>query len=313
MISIDSLSLLAGARSVTRLGMGCWAAGGHGWGSVSDEESLSAIRQAADSGVTLFDTADVYGFGKSERLVRMALGGDATRFTIATKGGVAWDDAGRTRRDCSPEHLRRAVEASLERLGLDCIPLYYIHWPDGRTPVEEAVGALERMRQEGKILAIGLSNFSPADLERALQVARIHAVQVQYSLLCQDKARALFPVCGRHGVLLVAWGVLADGLLTGKFSAGMRFGADDHRSRSPDFQGEAFLANLERVEELRRLASARGLAPAHVALRWVLDSAEFTCALFGAKTAGQVQDNLRAAGWVLDAQEQGALKRIFVP
>ena len=294
---------------ISRTAFGCWAIGGHGYGAVDDEESIKAIKKALDFGINFFDTADVYGFGKSEKILRKALGESRHKVVIASKGGVRWDSSGKIRKDCSPNYLRQAVEGSLLRLGLDCIPLYYIHWPDGQTPISEAVGALGRLMQEGKIGSIGLSNFSGPQLEEALTYERIQAVQVRYNILQQTRALELIPICRQNNITLVAWGALGDGLLTGKFTKDTRFGGNDHRRRSPGFQGDRFLNNLLRVENLRTISSSIGVTMGQLALRWVLDSLNFSCVLFGAKTEQQVSENIGAIGWHLTEEDLAAIEK----
>lgn len=307
MMDFDLIRFSENGAQVTRLGMGCWAAGGHGWGEVNDRESIAAIRYAYDRGVTFFDTADVYGLGKSESILRQALGKSLNSVFVASKGGVRWDKSGNVWNDSSPEYLQRAVEASLQRLGVERIPLYYLHKHDHKTLLPETIGALLRLREQGKIGEIGVSNLSPSQVAKALAVAPIQAVQVRFSLLERARGEELASLCRRHGVKLVAWGALADGLLTGKFNRGSTFREDDHRSRLPDFQGKRFVENLRTVEILRKIADRRNVSLSQLALRWVLDKYDWACSLFGAKTAAQVEDNLGATGWHLSQEEMVAI------
>lgn len=291
----------------TRMGMGCWAIGGHGWGTVNDNDSIKAIRHAYERGVTFFDTADCYGLGKSERLLHQSLDNNLRSLFVASKGGVRWDESGRVWNDSSPEYLRTAVEASLQRLGLERIPLYYLHKADGITPVPEIMNGLMKLREEGKIGEIGVANFTASQLEEALKVAPVRVVQEQFNLLHRDRALEFATLCQNHGVLLVAWGALADGLLTGKFDRWSTFGEDDHRSRLPAFSGENFLEALQRVSDLKSVAQRYGVSLSQLALRWVLDIFPWTCPLFGAKTASQVEENLGAAGWKLTSEEMALI------
>ncbi|MHB9099485.1 MAG: aldo/keto reductase [Syntrophales bacterium] len=295
---------------ITRLGMGCWAIGGHGWGRVREEDSIRAVRCALENGVTFFDTADAYGLGKSETLLASVLGLSRTKVVIASKGGVRWNQSGKVWSDISPAYLRMAVENSLRRLKIDCIPLYYIHKPDEITPIQESVAALERMREDGKIGAIGVANFSAEQLLQALQVAPVVAVQARLNIFDRDASKDLLDICRKHGITLVAWGALADGLLTGKFTANIKFSDDDHRSKMPEFAGDAFLDYLKCVELLKQLATDRGRHVNQLALRWVLDFASFTCSLFGAKTDIQVMENLGADGWNLTKEDLAAIDSV---
>lgn len=291
----------------SRLGMGCWAVGGHGWGKVEDQQSIAALRQAFDMGVTFFDTADTYGLGKSETMLRKAMEKSLRSVMVATKGGVRWDASGRVWNDSSPGYMEQAVDASLHRLGLEHIPLYYIHKLDGETPIAEVMGCLVRLRDKGKIGQIGVSHFSVAQFLEARSIVPIRAVQVRLNLLEPESGAEWEAVCVAHNAKLVAWGALADGLLTGKFNASSKFGKDDHRSRMPDFQGEKFLENLRKIAALKAIAENRGVLLSQLALRWIMDKYEWACPLFGAKTASQVQENLGANGWHLSEKEMAGI------
>ncbi|MEW6668918.1 MAG: aldo/keto reductase [Thermodesulfobacteriota bacterium] len=301
--ALETMPLGKAGPRISRLGMGCWAIGGHGWGRVKEEDSIRALRCALDHGVTFFDTADAYGLGKSETLLASVLGSARMKVTIASKGGVRWDDSGKVWSDNSPGYLRLALENSLRRLKLDCIPLYYIHKPDHVTPIEQSVAALARMREEGKIGAIGVANFTVDQLRQALRVAPVAAAQVRFNVFDSVAGKELLGICREKGITLVAWGALADGLLTGKFSAGAIFDADDHRSRMKEFTGNALSEYVESVRMLEQVAARRGRRVSQLALRWVLDFADVTCSLFGAKTDIQVRENLGAAGWRLTKDE----------
>jgi myo-inositol catabolism protein IolS len=303
MISLETMRLGHSGPIISRLGMGCWAIGGHGWGKVKDKDSIRAIRFALENGVTFFDTADTYGFGKSETLLAEALDSSRNDVVIASKGGVRWNEHGKVWSDITPDYLRLAVENSLRRLKLDCIPLYYIHKPDDVTPVQESVVALAHLREEGKIGAIGVANFNADQLLQALQAAPISAAQVRFNIFDRDATKDLSSICREHNVTLVAWGALADGLLTGKFKTAATFPDDDHRSKMAEFDGNNVLRYVKCVELLEQLAASTGHKISHLALRWILDFAPFTCSLFGAKTDIQVKENLGADGWNLAKAE----------
>lgn len=310
MSMLEKMAFGAAGPSVSRLGMGCWAIGGHGWGIVNDEDSIRAVNCALDSGVDFFDTADAYGLGKSETLLAEILGPKRHDVVIATKGGVRWDDAGKVWTDISPGYLRVALENSLRRLKIEAVPLYYIHKPDGVTCIKESVAALESFRQEGKIQAIGVANFSPEQLQQALEITQVSALQVRLNLFEWNVLNRYSTICETHNVSLVAWGVLADGLLTGKYTSGSVFSNDDHRSRMADFTGGTFEKNLHCVSLLTQLADERGVTLSQLALRWVLDSSEIALPLFGAKTDVQVKENMGAMGWRLTVDEIESINRI---
>jgi len=295
--------------AIPRLGMGCWAIGGHGWGKVNDNDSIRAIRCAVENGITFFDTADTYGFGKSETLLASALGADLKNMVVATKGGVRWDEKGKVWTDTSPSYLRSAVENSLRRLKIDCIPLYYIHKPDGVTSIKDSVATLEKLRGEGKIGAIGVANFSVSQMRESLEVAPITALQVRFNLF--DRVHELLEICESNNVALVAWGVLADGLLTGKFNLDTKFNSDDHRSKMSEFIGENFRMNLKCVSALEQFAMSKKVTLSQLALRWVLDSSKNTRVLFGAKTDKQVIENVGANGWALSKKDMNDIDSII--
>ena len=297
---------------VSRLGMGCWAIGGHGWGRVDDTESIQAVRLAVERGITMFDTADVYGLGHSEEILSRALRDHMRDVVIASKFGIRWDHSGNTWKDISPKYMHQALEASLRRLHLDCIPLYYIHWPDGVTPIADTLGEMVRCKEKGKIRAIGVSNFSAPQLREALSVSEIHAVQVRFNLIDRHGALELLQLCAAHGIPLITWGSLADGLLVGKFNAKTFFHKNDHRSRDPNFQGERFLRNLQFVHALRIMAAQFGVTVAQLALRWLLDTPGVSCVLFGAKRPLQVKENLRAMRWRLFEEDYQRVNNLLM-
>jgi aryl-alcohol dehydrogenase-like predicted oxidoreductase len=219
--------------------------------------------------------------------------------TITSKFGVRWDEAGKTLKDASPAYARQAVEASLRRLKLERIPLYFLHWPDGTTPIAEIVGCLSDLRNEGKIGAIGVSNVTPEQLDEAAATAGIAAVQVRFSLIHRAKALALREVAGRRGISIWSWGGLGEGLLTGKFDSTSTFGEDDRRSYYPEFRGRWLTENLALAERIVELGAQLDRSPAQVALRWLLDTPGIGGSLFGAKNPDQVRDNVGTLGWSL--------------
>jgi aryl-alcohol dehydrogenase-like predicted oxidoreductase len=313
MSALSSVTLGGSELNVTRLGMGCWAIGGHGWGPVRDEDSIRAIRHAVECGCNFFDTADVYGLGHSELILREALAEQRSRVVIATKGGVRWDAAGNTWRECSPGYMSMALDESRRRLGLDVLPLYYVHWPDDVTPVAVVIEAMARFREQGKIGALGVSNFTGEQLRAAIRITRIDAIQIKFSILERNQALSILTVCRKNGITPVFYGVLADGLLTGKFSPASTFRSDDHRSRMPDFQGQRFLDNLRVVEAIRSTAAAKKATLGQIALRWVLDKVEGSAVLFGAKKVSQVDEDIHSADVLLSAADRRFISNLNRP
>ena len=295
--------------TVSRVALGGCPLGGYGWGHVDDDEAIAAVRRADELGINFFDTADVYGFGHSEELLSQALGDRRRQIVIASKFGVRRTHDGRIVKDISPAYLREALEASLRRLRLDCLSLYYIHWPDGCTSVEDAVAELARCRAAGKIQAIGVSNFNSEQLRQASSVACVSAIQVQCSLVDRAAAGEVRETAAQLGVPLITWGSLAQGMLTGKYGRDVSFGPDDRRSRYDNFQGAKLTENLAAVQRLKALAERLHKRPSQVALRWLLDTPQVGCVLFGAKRPGQVEENTGAIGWRLSPEDYRLLEQ----
>ena len=287
---------------VSRICFGCWAIGGWWWGKVDDRESTKAIFAALDGGINFFDTADAYGGGRSERVLGKALERKEDVY-IATKGGVQFDDRKDTGLCNEPGYLKRACEESLKRLGREAIDLYQIHWPDRKTPVLEAVAALQELKEEGKIRSFGLSNFPPKDLETALDAVRFESVQPLYNLLHREIEDAILPFCEANEIAVLAYSPMASGLLTGKFTEDHEFEEGDHRRDHPDFTGEAFRRNLRIVQTLKEYAEERDCTVAQLAISWVLAHPGVTCAICGAKRDMQVDEIAEALEFPLTEGE----------
>lgn len=259
--------------------------------------------------MTLFDVADIYGLGKAERVLSQALGARRHEVVIVSKFGINWqpDPAGgraKTFRDCSPGRVVEALEQSLRRLRIDAIPLYLIHWPDPDTPIEATMEALLKCQQAGKIRHIGVSNFPLPLLQAANQIHSLAALELQYNLIEQTANQHVLPYCREQGMSVLAYGPLAQGLLTGKYGVQATFQTDDRRHRLPHFHGDTLTRHLQMVERLKTIAQRYQKTPAQVALRWVLDQPGIACALVGAKTPAQIEMNAAAAGWQLMPEDQ---------
>lgn len=303
----DRPSAVNPGQAVGRLGMGCWAAGGHGWGAVDDQQSIAAIQAAWDAGVRHFDTADVYGLGHSEQILSQALGANRHQAVIATKFGVRFDAAGKSWKDLSRDYCHHAVEQSLRRLRLESLPILYAHWPDNKTPIAELMETFNGLRKAGKIQAVGLSNFSASQLREAMRYGDVEFVQFEFSLLQQERWEDLRWLNTQSGTTVVTWGSLAKGLLANKFTAETSFSSDDTRSRDPLFQGERFVENLKIAQRLAAIAERNGLLPVQVALLFVLHTWRQGCALFGAKSLEQVQQNVATLQAQLSAADYAEL------
>lgn len=309
---METRTLGSSDLTVSVVGFGCWAIGGTDWGPVDDRDSVQAIHAALDAGVTLFDTADFYGFGHAEEVLAEALAGRKDKVVVATKGGLRWDAGGaNVRRDGSPAHLTAAVEASLRRLKTDCIDLYQVHWPDEAVPVAESVGQLQRLREAGKLRHVGVSNFDAAQLAAALGTGPVVSLQMPLSLLDRRAEAAQLPFCQTHGLGVLAYSPLAMGLLTGKYVAEEVFSESDVRGWFPMFRGETFRAHLRTIEQLGPIASGEGKSLGQLAARWVIEHAGVTAALIGARSAEQVAQNVGAAGWMLSAKGKERIHQVL--
>jgi aryl-alcohol dehydrogenase-like predicted oxidoreductase len=289
--------------NISRIGFGCWAIGGHGYGHVDDEASIKAIRAALDLGINLFDTAGVYGFGHSEKTLQKALGKQAKDVVVATKFGIAWTEAGLTYRDCSPSQIIQSLDGSLKRLRLDTIPIFQLHWHDGVTPLDAIVETLDRCRSAGKVRYAGFCNMRLN--EWGQRKRNFIASQLRYGL-SDHRQRAELSELQQNGVAGLVYGVLSRGLLTGKYDANTRFGEGDTRGRDPDFT-TGIHDNLQLVDKLKHLSSAYGKSLSQLAIRWALESPGVASALVGMKTKAQAVDNAGAAGWSLNHADRELL------
>jgi aryl-alcohol dehydrogenase-like predicted oxidoreductase len=301
---------------LSSLGLGCLQLGGHGWGNVSEAEMVKAIHKAIDSGVTFFDTAPIYGLGRSEEVLGKTLGAKRKNVIIATKVGLVWrkDKTFAKFTDSSPANINREIDMSLRRLNTDYIDLYQIHWPDPNTPIEDTLFAMEKLKQSGKIRCIGCCNFSLELLKESLKYDGVKTLQVPYSLIERRVEQDLLPFCKEYGIGVLAYSPLARGLLTGKYDRNIEFGPDDNRSRSEDeyFHGEAFLKNLEIVEKVKVIAKRLNKTPAQIALRWLLKNPCVTAAIFGAKNALQVEENIVSSDFILPQEDMEFLSKEVV-
>jgi aryl-alcohol dehydrogenase-like predicted oxidoreductase len=291
---------------ISVVGFGGWPIGGHGYGPVEDSRSVAAVHKALDLGITLFDTADVYGFGRSEEILAKALGRRIQDVVLATKFGVRWDGSGRTWKDCSPEYLRIALEGSLRRLKTDCLPLYQIHRHDGVTSLSDVFDALFRLREEGKIRHIGCSNIPSSVFRDTIISGKIDSAQLQYSLAYQDSSQDLVAYRGQDRMATLVYGVLARGLLTGKYGKNSIFGEGDTRGEDSNFR-ENMDRNSLIVHAIRKVSAKYRKTPGQVAIRWVLENPSVSCALVGVKSEEQVLENAGAVGWFLEKEDRDYL------
>src|SRR4030081_169248 len=266
----------------SRIALGTWAIGGWMWGGSNESDAISAIHAALDRGINLIDTAPVYGFGRSEEIVgkALAIGGRRKRAFIATKVGLDWKD-GKPFRNASKARIVEEAENSLRRLQTDVIDLYQVHWPDPHTPIAEVADALRELHRAGKIRGIGVSNFSPAQMDEFRKVAPLIANQPPYTLFERANAQDVLRYCRDRNIALLAYGSLCRGLLSGSMSKSSRFSGDDLRKDNPKFIAPRFEQYLAAVERLDRFANERfGKRVIHLAVRWVLDRGDMNIALW---------------------------------
>ena len=297
---------------ISRVGLGTWAIGGWMWGGTDNEESIATIRAAVERGVNLIDTAPAYGFGRSEKIVGRALSSDQlrSRVVIATKTGLEWKN-GKVFRNASRARILREAEDSLRRLQTDYIDIYQVHWPDPLVPIEETAEAMQTLLDEGKIRAIGVSNFSVAQIERFRRIAQLHVVQPPYNLFEREIEAELMPYCRQSGLATLTYGALCRGLLSGKLKQNARFEGDDLRQTDPKFQPPRYAQYLAAVQHLDQFAKdSYGKRVIHLAVRWLLDQGA-TTALWGARHPGQLQPIDEVFGWSLDPAAKAEIDRIL--
>ncbi len=291
---------------VTPVGLGTWAIGGWMWGGTDEALSIDTIQAAVDRGIGLVDTAPVYGFGRSEEIVGKALaGGRRDKVALATKVALNWDsDQNKVWRDARAPRIKQEVEDSLRRLQTDHIDIYQVHWPDPLTPVEETARAMEELYREGKIRAIGVSNFSVEQMRAFSEAAPLHSLQPPYNLFERGIEEDVLPWCGQHDIATITYGALCRGMLSGRMHAERSFPGDDLRNNDPKFQGGRFRQYLNAVQALDRFA--REAKDSHVlalALRWLIDQPGVTTALWGARRPEQLEPLSDIEGWTLGEED----------
>jgi aryl-alcohol dehydrogenase-like predicted oxidoreductase len=295
----------------SRIALGTWAIGGWMWGGTDEADAIRTIHEAVDRGITLIDTAPVYGFGRSEEIVGKALaeGGRRKRVTIATKVALDWKD-GRPFRNASKARIYKEIEDSLRRLRTDVIDIFQVHWPDPKVPIEETAAAMAELLRAGKIRAIGVSNFSPAQMDAFRKVAPLHTAP--YNLFERAIERDVLPYCRDQNIVTLAYGALCRGLLSGRMTGQTQFTGDDLRKNDPKFQAPRFGQYLAAVERLDRFAQENyGKRVIHLALRWILDGQDSAIALWGARRPDQLAPVAGLSGWHIDSSAMAEIDRIL--
>lgn len=300
--------------TVSAIGLGCMGMSEF-YGPGNDQQSLETLATALDQGIDFLDTADMYGFGHNEELVGRFLQGRRERVVLATKFGIVRnrDNPAGRRVDNSPQYIRQACEASLRRLGIDTIDVYYIHRRDPSVPVEDAVGAMAELVRAGKVRYLGLSEVSPETLRRAHAVHPITAIQSEYSLWSRDAERRMLATCRELGVTFVAYSPLGRAFLTGTVRGEESFAPGDFRRSNPRFQGDALRQNLRLVEGLAAFAQKRGASSGQIALAWLLSKQPDVVPIPGTKRPRYVIENAAATQIGLSVEEIAALDQLFDP
>ena len=305
---------------------GAWAVGGWMWGGAEEDESIAAIQASIDHGVTTIDTAAVYAQGYGEEVVGKAIQGRRDKVQIATKCGMTWDIPGGSdpwetddrhgekvmiRRNSRPDSIPIECERSLKRLGVDVIDLYQVHWPDTTTPVEDTMAALLKLQEQGKIRAIGVSNYDATWLKRAAAAGPLASLQPPYSLIQRKIEPDVLPLCREHGIGVIVYSPLERGLLTGKVTADRLFPPGDHRANHKFFTPENRRLVLDSLAQIQPIADKHGKSLAQVVINWTIQEPGITAALVGARNVDQAVHNAQALDFKLTVEERAQIRQVF--
>lgn len=298
---------------ISEIGLGTNAVGGHNlFENLNEQDGQELVSAALDLGITFIDTADIYGKGRSEELVGEVLKNHSRdEFVLATKGGRHWFEDGSVKTDNHPQYLRGAFENSLKRLQMDYVDLYYLHFPDNETPLAESIGELSRLKEEGKIRAIGISNVTLEQLIEANVHNDISVLQSPYNMLNRSGEQDLLPYCIKNEISFIPYGPLAYGLLGGKYTKNFKLGKGDWRISDPLFQGELFEQTLIKVEALKGIAEEKQTTLPNLALAWLLAQDGVDAVIPGGKHKKQVANNVKATDVLLTNEDLAYIERIL--
>jgi aryl-alcohol dehydrogenase-like predicted oxidoreductase len=290
--------------SISEIVHGCGALGLFDFGKNSITDLRNSIFASLDNGVNAFDTADIYGLGKSEELLSKFLGSKIKKVFVSTKGGINWKvDSGKrasTFVDCTAKYLQKAIDNSLLRLKLDSIPLYFVHWPDYKVPLYEILSLLKKNKDKGKIQYIGLSNFSLSQIEEANSIVKIDFIQNKYSLICREVEQDILPFCKKENINFWGYAPLAQGLLTGKYKKYTKFDNDDHRSKLPHFLGKDADINFKIIKFLSKIANDKKNHSSQIAIKWALKNLYVNSVVVGSKNVNQSILNAKSTDICID-------------
>lgn len=289
---------------VSEIGLGTWGMSGAFWGAANDAESIRVVHRALELGVTLIDTAEAYGDGHSEEVLGEALSGRRDQAVVATKVAPNHLD---------PRELESALDGSLKRLGTDYVDVYFVHWPNPDFPIGPTMEALERLRASGRIKAIGVSNFSPAEMDQASQYGTIDVLQPPYNMLWREIETSVLPYCRENSIGVMPYSGLAQGLLTATLSRDTVFVEGDQRRTTLLFQPGTYEQALDAVEALRPIAARYGKSVPQLAVQWLTSRPGVSSPLLGARTLHEIEENAASVGWTISAADVDAIDRITKP
>ena len=305
---LQKVKLKGTALSISKVGFGCGPLGSSEWGDIDQKDLMRVVGKALDLGINFFDTADVYGLGTSEELLSKALGNNIKEAVISTKFGVNWKNESSKSRaktfyDSSPKRVKEALESSLKRLKVDCIPIYFIHWPDKKTPFLDTIKVLKDAEKEGKIMHLGLSNFSLPQIDEINKEFKVTAIQSQTNLINNNMNESLIEFCDKENINIITHGALAQGLLSGNYLDSFKLNAKDNRRKLAHFKKNNIKKYHHLFSKLSYLSEKYSVSYSQLALRWVLEKEHVTSTICGIKNEKQLLDSSSCLNWKIEDED----------